>query len=69
MLSRERTAALRLVTRNRARRWGRHVRSELEQRIGYLRLDAETEEERRDVRRLHDLMNDICAKHERKAQR
>lgn len=47
--------------------WSRRVRSEIEPRITYLRLDAATEEQQRDVRRLWDLMNDICGKHDRKA--
>lgn len=65
----EKVEALRLVTKNRARTWGGRVRSEIEQRLNYLRMDAETEEERRDVQRLWDLMNDICGKHARKAAR
>lgn len=65
----EKVAALRLVTKNRAKTWSGRVRSELENRFNYLRMDAETDEERRDVQRLWDLMNDICGKHARKAAR
>jgi hypothetical protein len=63
----EKVAALRLVTKNRARTWSSRVRNEIEQRLSYLRMDAETEEEKRDVQRLWDVMNAICAKHDRKA--
>lgn len=53
----------------RHKAWSRRVRSEIEPRMNYLQLDAKTEEENRDIRRLWDLMNDICGKHERKAAR
>lgn len=69
MMHHEKVAALRLVTKNRAKTWASRVRSEIEPRMNYLRMDAETEEERRDVRRLWDLMNDICGKHDRRANR
>jgi hypothetical protein len=67
LLSHERTAALRLVTRNRHGTWSRHVRSFIESQLVQLQREAETEEERRDVRRLWDMMNDICAKHKRRS--
>lgn len=55
--------------RERSRTWSNRIRSELEQKLGYLRLDAQTEEEQRDVRRMVDLMNDICEKHRRRSLR
>lgn len=65
----EKVAALRLVTKNRAKTWSGRVRSEIENHLNYLRMDAETDEERRDVQRLWDLMNSICRKHARKVAR
>jgi hypothetical protein len=47
--------------------WSRRVRTEIEGRLSYLKMDAETDEQHRDVQRLWDLMNSICAKHDRKS--
>lgn len=70
MLSAHETkAALAGITKRRHGIWSQRVRSELEQKLNYLRLDADTDEERRDVQRLWDLMNDVCAKHARRAGR
>lgn len=56
--------------RERAAKFSGRVRHDLEKRISWLMShEAETEEERRDMRRLWDLMNSICAKHDRKANR
>ncbi len=67
MLSHERTAALRQTTKNRHGTWARLLRNQLEGTIVHLQRDAETEEEQRDIRRLWDMLNDICMKHSRKA--
>lgn len=55
--------------KERSLAWSNRIRSELEQRLNYLKLDAATEEEERDVRRMADLMNDICEKHRRRSSR
>lgn len=65
----ETAAALRAMDKRRHDTWSKLLRSELEVRITYLQRGAQTEEERRDIRRLWDLMNDICAKHTRRASR
>lgn len=68
MLAHERNAALRAMDHRRHAEWSRRLRSDLENPIVHLRREASTEEERRDVRRLWDLLNDICAKHNRRAR-
>jgi len=67
MLAHERAAALRAITKQRHAKWSGMLRSDLEGRIAQLQREAETEEERRDIRRLWDLLNTICAKHSRRA--
>jgi hypothetical protein len=67
MLAHERNAALRAIAKQRHARWSGKLRSDLEGRIAQLQREAETEEERRDVRRMWDLLNTICAKHARRS--
>lgn len=55
------------MTKQKHDAWGKKVRYEIEPHIASLKREAETEEEHRDVRRLWDLMNDICSKHARRA--
>ena len=55
--------------RERAAKFAGSVRHDLEKPISWLMQKAETEEERRDMRRLWTMMNNICAKHDRKANR
>lgn len=64
----ETAAALRAMDKRRHDQWSKLLRSQLEGTFGHLQRDAQTEEERRDIRRLWDLMNDICAKHTRRAR-
>jgi hypothetical protein len=70
MLAAHETAAeLRATAQRRHGTWSRHVRLALESLLGHLMRDAQTTEERKDIRRLIDLMNDICAKHDRRSSR
>jgi hypothetical protein len=69
LASHETAAALRLMDKGRHDKWSKLLRSQLEGTFVHLQRDAQTEEERRDIRRLWDLLNDICAKHSRRASR
>lgn len=69
MPSHEVQAHLSAIRRQEAQNFARAVRLDLEANIERLLRQAETEEQRKDMRRLWDLMNDICAKHQRRADR
>jgi hypothetical protein len=65
----EQKAHFQAKRRERASKFASNLRHELERSFTNLDRDCETEEERRDVHRLWTLMNQICAKHRRKAEK
>jgi hypothetical protein len=65
----EQKAVLQMIRRQRATKFAGLLRSEVESRLRDLLLGCVTEEEHRDIRRLLDLMNDICGKHAGRAGR
>jgi hypothetical protein len=69
MLAHEQKAHFQAKCRERAAKFAGSVRHDLERAISALNGTCETEEERRDIQKLWSLMNAICAKHSRKAER
>lgn len=55
--------------RERADKFANALRHDLEGPISYLLQTCQSEEERRDVKRLWSVLTDICDKHRRKAER
>jgi hypothetical protein len=65
----EQKVVLQAIRRQRATKFAGLLRNEVESLLRHLLLGCVTEEERRDIQRLLDLMNDICEKHARRAGR
>lgn len=68
MLAHEKKAYFQAKRRERASQFSYNMR-DLERVLEALDRGCQTEEERRDIQRLWSLMNAICAKHDRKANR
>jgi hypothetical protein len=62
----ETSAALRAMTKRRHATWAAEL-SGLGAPLASLQREAETAEERRDIRRIWALLTDICEKHSRRA--
>jgi uncharacterized protein with von Willebrand factor type A (vWA) domain len=69
MPAQEKKVVLQAIRRQRATKFAGLLRNDVQARLRHLLLDCVTDEERRDIQRLLDLMNDICEKHERRAER
>lgn len=69
MLAHEQKAALQGMRRRDASRFAAMLRGDARQALIASLRTCETEEQRRDVNRLIDLLNDIAEKHERKSEK